>query len=77
MKDSTLNPDLSPAETEEYVEIARRLGLHKVAARLLGEDDEDEETETEFDDNGTRLPSMHSRSAVNETLRSMGVEWSD
>ena len=77
MKDASLNPDLHSDETEELVSIARKFGFDKVAAKLLGEETEEEENETEFEETGTRLPSQHSRRAVYDTLRSMGVEWAD
>lgn len=77
MQDNTLNPDLNANETEELVAIARKLGFNKVADRLLGDDVEDDEEETAFDDGGSRLPSQHSRRAVFETLRGMGVSWGE
>lgn len=75
--DASLNPDLRPDDTEELVAIARKFGFDKVAAKLLGEETDDEESEMEFEETGTRLPSQHSRRAVHDTLRSMGVEWND
>ncbi len=77
MQDASLNPDLNVSETEELVAIARKFGFDKVASKLLGEETEEEENETEFEETGTRLPSQHSRRAVHDTLRSMGVEWAD
>lgn len=77
MSDSTLSPDLNSSETEELVTIARKFGFDKVANKLLGEEVEEETDDNAFDDCGSRLPSQHSRSAVYDTLRSMGVEWND
>lgn len=77
MIDNALSPDLHSSETEELVAIARKFGFDKVANKLLGEEDEEETEETSFDDGGSRLPSQHSRRAVYDTLRSMGVEWGE
>lgn len=75
--DLSLDPDLNADETEELVNLARKHGFHKVASKLLGEDVEDEEEDNAFDDCGSRLPSQHSRKAVFETLRNMGVSWGE
>ena len=77
MIDNTIDPDLNSSETEELVAIARKFGFDKVASRLLGEEVEEEEEETSFDDCGSRLPSQHSRRAVYDTLKNMGVEWGE
>jgi len=71
------NLNINPEETEELVALARSLGFDKVAAKLLGEDVEEEEEIESFDDGGSKLPSQHSRSAVFDTLKSMGVDWND
>jgi hypothetical protein len=71
------NLNINQEETEELVAIARSLGFDKVASKLLGEDVEEEEEIESYDDCGSKLPSQHSRSAVFDTLKSMGVEWID
>jgi len=71
------NLNINQKETEELVAIARSLGFDKVASKLLGEDVEEEEENEAYDDCGSKLPSQHSRSAVFDTLKSMGVEWID
>jgi hypothetical protein len=71
------NLNISVEETEELVSIARSLGFDKVASKLLGEDVEEDEENEAYNDTGSVLPSQHSRSAVFDTLRSMGVECDD
>ena len=71
------NLNINQEETEELVAIARSLGFDKVASKLLGEDVEEDEENEAYDDCGSKLPSQHSRSAVFDTLRSMGVDWND
>ena len=71
------NLDISAEETEELVAIARSLGFDKVASKLLGEIVEEDEESDAYDDCGSKLPSQHSRRAVFDTIRSMGVEWND
>ena len=72
------NLNINPEETEELVAIARSLGFDKVASKLLGEDVEEDVEENEaYNDSGSVLPSQHSRRAVFDTIRSMGVEWND
>lgn len=71
------NLDISVEETEELVTIARSLGFDKVASKLLGEDVEEDEENEAYNDTGSVLPSQHSRRAVFDTIRSMGVEWND
>jgi hypothetical protein len=71
------NLNISAEETEELVAIARSLGFDKVASKLLGEVVEEDEEIEAYDDCGSKLPSQHSRGAVFETLKSMGVDWND
>ena len=71
------NLNINQEETEELVALARSLGFDKVASKLLGEDVEEDEENEAYDDCGSKLPSQHSRSAVFDTLRSMGVELND
>lgn len=71
------NLNINQEETEELVALARSLGFDKVASKLLGEDVEEDEENEAYDDCGSKLPSQHSRSAVFDTLRSMGVDWND
>ena len=71
------NLNISAEETEELVTIARSLGFDKVASKLLGEDVEEDEENEAYNDTGSVLPSQHSRRAVYDTLRSMGVECDD
>ena len=63
------------SETEELVSLARSLGFYKVAEKLLGQDEDDEDDlDNEDESEGEILPSQRSFGAVYRTLRTMGCD---
>ncbi len=64
-------------EAQELSKLARNLGLNKIADKIVGVDDEDEEQE-EFDAlSHHRPPSASGFRAVSQTMRWMGASWGD